>query len=140
MWPVRELVPHREPMILIDRVQDAGEDFVVAEVRIKAGIPFFEAEVGVPAWVGIEYMGQSIAALAGVRAKRAERPIRSGFLAGCRRYVCSVPAFKPGSQLTIEVREVSGGDPLSTFAAVIRDDGVLAEAAISVYLQPEAEP
>lgn len=140
MWPLSELIPHRSPMILIDRVLDAGDDFLVAEVRIRRRCPFFDAERGVPAWIGLEYMGQSIAALAGMRAKRAGLPILPGLLIGCRRYSSRVAAFAPASCLTIEVREIAGGHPLSTFGGTIRDGEILAQSSISVYQRHAPEP
>lgn len=131
------LIPHRAPMVLIDGVLDAGDDFLVAEVAIVPGIPFFEEGAGVPAWVGLEYMGQAIAALAGLRAERAGAATGSGLLVGCRRYESVVARFAPGRRLEVEVRE-SGGSarPFCAFDGVIRDDGVLARSSISVYLRP----
>ncbi|MGH8495506.1 MAG: 3-hydroxylacyl-ACP dehydratase [Gammaproteobacteria bacterium] len=133
MWSISELIPHREPMILIDRVLEAGDDFLVAEVVIRRRIPFFDGELGVPAWVGLEYMGQAIAALAGLRAKRAGLPMLPGLLIGCRRYSSRVHVFAPDRCLTVEVHETAGGRSLSTFAGTIRDGELLAESSISVY-------
>lgn len=139
MWPVAELLPHRAPMVLIDRVLDAGADFLVAEVRIEPGIPFFEDGPGVPSWVGIEYMGQAIAALGGLRARRAGGPPCSGLLVGCRRYTSTVAAFAPGRRLEVEVKETeTGARSMSSFDGVIRDTDVLARSSISVYLRPAA--
>lgn len=139
MWEPNELMPHREPMILIDRVLEAGEDFLIAEVLIRRSIPFFDDASGVPAWVGLEYMGQAIAALAGVRAKRAGRLIVPGFLIGCRRYSSRVAAFAPNRRLAVEVREIAAGHPLSTFDGTIRDGGILVESSISVYQRTEPD-
>lgn len=133
------LIPHHPPMVLIDGIREAGDDGLVAEVLIAPGIPFFADGLGVPAWVGIEYMGQAIAALAGLRAERAGEPAGSGLLVGCRRYTSTVAAFAPGSRLEIEVRSAGvGAGRFCAFDGLIRDGAVLVRSSISVYLRPAA--
>jgi predicted hotdog family 3-hydroxylacyl-ACP dehydratase len=133
------LLPHRPPMVLLDGVLEAGDDFLIGEVRIEQGIPFFADGLGVPAWVGIEYMGQAIAALAGLRAERAGEPVGSGLLVGCRRYKSAVAAFAPGRRLEVEVRDAGGSArPFCAFDGLIRDGEVLVRSSISVYLRPAA--
>ena len=133
------LIPHRPPMVLIDGVLDAGDDFLVAEVRIAPGVPFFTDGLGVPAWVGLEYMGQAIAALAGLRAERAGEPVGSGLLVGCSRYTSVVAAFAPGRRLEVEIRDAgTGAGRFCAFDGLIRDGAVLVRSSISVYLRPAA--
>ncbi len=39
---VKEFLPHRDPMLFIDRVLSADESTILAESDIKAGAPFFK--------------------------------------------------------------------------------------------------
>ena len=59
--PIEQLLPHRPPMILIDRLVWTNGVATVCEVTIGPHSMFIQA-VGVPAFVGIEYMAQTVAA------------------------------------------------------------------------------
>ena len=81
--PIVELVPHRPPMLLLDRVLSYDGECVVCETVLEPESPFVD-EGEVPAIVGIEYMAQTIAAGAGLsrarkgRARRRARDSCSG--------------------------------------------------------------
>lgn len=138
---VEEVVPHAGIMSLLDRVVDCGEDWLVAEVSIGPQTLFVE-EQGVPAWVGIEYMAQAIAAFDGVL--RRQRGLESvvGFLVGTRRYSSSHSYFPAGSTLTVRVeREFQADNGLGVFACSIRaaapgGESLTADAALNVF-QPD---
>lgn len=72
LYDIARVVPHRGTMRMVDRLVDWDEDTVVVELRVPDEGPFSHAE-GVPAWVGIEYMAQTIAAWAGRRARNTSR-------------------------------------------------------------------
>src|ERR1051325_2359742 len=61
---IRSLLPHTGRMVLLDRVIAADADNLCAEVTIRRDSVFFDGS-GVGAWVGIEYMAQTIGAYAG---------------------------------------------------------------------------
>src|SRR5204863_4226908 len=93
----------------------------VAEVDVAPDSLFAQAD-GVPAWVGIEYMAQTIAAWAGGRARRAGREPAVGFLLGSRRYQAHRPAFACGQTVRICTRcEFIGDNGLGQFACRIED-------------------
>ena len=131
------MLPHAHPMILIDRVMPQGPSCTRAAVRIHEDTMFCEMPSGVPAFVGVEYIAQTVAAHAGLRARRAGQPVRIGFLLGTRRYDCAAPCFPPGTELTIEVVTAYEGPTVSQFAGVIFDarGGELARGAVTVYVR-----
>ncbi|MGD8325701.1 MAG: hotdog family protein [Sphingomonadales bacterium] len=135
-WTVEELVPHAEPMILIDEVLDWSEDTLKSRVMISEDSVFYEKFQGVPVWVGVEYMAQTIAALAGVRAKRDDKPVRIGFLVGTRRYEAAVPMFTLGQVLEVSVSEIFQDGGMGVFNCEIRSNRteLLASASLNVYL------
>ena len=133
---IRTLVPHSGPMVLLDRVDVVGPDALTALVTIRVDSQFSDGR-GVGSWIGIEYMAQAIAALAGHEAIHAGGAVKPGFLLGTRRYTCNVPAFPTGSTLAVSVRrELQGDNGLASFTCAIEGDGILAEATISVF-QPD---
>jgi predicted hotdog family 3-hydroxylacyl-ACP dehydratase len=130
---VRDVVPHSGRMMLLDRVVAADADSLTSEVTIRADALFARAE-GVGAWVGVEYMAQTIAAYAGARATRQGEKTKIGFLVGTRRYSCNVPYFPLGATLRIVVRrEAEGDDELGSFMCSITGDGIEADAAVTVF-------
>jgi len=135
--PVAELLPMKPPMVFLDRVLSYEDLKLVTEVDIRSGIPFFSDD-GVPAWVGIEYMAQSVAAHAGVKARLREEPPCVGFLLGTRSYKCELSRFPEGSSIKINVEPLFFDDGLGAFACSIDMDRPVASATINVY-QPDEE-
>jgi len=133
-------VPHRPPMLLLDRVLSYDGDCVVCETVLGPDSPF--AEQGeVPAVVGIEYMAQTIAAGAGLSARdKGDQGGRMGFLLGCRSLSITVDSFQVGDRLTIEARRTWGENQIGSFACKVqRGDEVLVEGALTVYQGPLPE-
>lgn len=137
--PLSELLPHAGAMRLIDELVRADADQAEARATVRA-TQLFVDDAGMPAWIGVEYMAQTIAAWAGAQAHAAGTRPRPGFLLGTRRYACDVAAFPVGSVLTIRVQlEMSDGDGLSLFACTLDQDGAeVARATVSVYAPTDA--
>jgi predicted hotdog family 3-hydroxylacyl-ACP dehydratase len=137
--PVTELLPHAGSMILIDEVLEASAGRIVARVTLRPTSLFVEGD-RVPALVAIEYMAQTIAAYAGLRARAAGGPPRIGFLLGTRELALEVDAFAVGDELTIEARHVWGDEQLGSFqCAVLRAGRTLASALVNVYEGDEVQ-
>jgi predicted hotdog family 3-hydroxylacyl-ACP dehydratase len=133
---VRDVVPHSGRMMLLDRLVAADGESLTAEVTIRADALFARTE-GVGAWVGVEYMAQTIAAYAGARALLRAEKAKIGFLVGTRQYSCNVPYFPLGATLRIVVRcDAHGDDHLGSFVCCITGDGIRADAAVTVF-QPD---
>ncbi len=135
---VESWIPHRGAMRLLDRVLEVGPDHAVAEVEV----PFdglFVRDGQVPAWIGIEYMAQTVSAWAGGRARGAGGPPRAGLLLGSRRYEAHCDGFPSGATLRVEARcELMGANGLGTFDCRIEMDGrEMAVARIAVLDPPE---
>lgn len=131
-------IPHRGAMRLIDRVLEVDADHSVAEVDV----PFdglFVRDGEVPAWVGIEYMAQTVSAWAGARARAQGGAPRAGLLLGSRRYEVKRGGFPCGARLRVEARcELIGANGLGQFDCRIEMDGEeVASARISVFDPPE---
>ena len=134
--PIGELLPHGSAMTVIDRLAEYDVKRSVATVAIDRDSPFF-AGTGVPAWVGIEYMAQTIAAHAGYEARlRGEGPT-IGFLLGTRAYRSEVAEFSLGSALTITIEPLVADLGFGAFQCAIARDRVVATAVVNTY-QPSA--
>jgi predicted hotdog family 3-hydroxylacyl-ACP dehydratase len=130
--PIGELLPHGPQMTLLDRLVEYSPQRSVATVTLHAGSRFV-ADGGVPAWVGIEYMAQAIAAHAGYEARLRGEPPAIGFLLGTRSYVSDVGAFPLGATLTISVEPLVTESRLAAFQCSIATDRVVATAVVNTY-------
>jgi predicted hotdog family 3-hydroxylacyl-ACP dehydratase len=135
---IESVVPHRGRMLLVDRLLAHDEDAVAVGAAIRADNLFADAQ-GVPAWIGIEYMAQAIAAWAGCRALARSEPVRIGFLLGARRYDGDPRHFAIGTMLRIEARrELFGDNGMGMFACrILEGDTELARAQVAVFEPPD---
>ena len=135
---IESVVPHRGRMLLVDRLLAHDDDSVAVGASIGSG-HLFAGPLGVPPWVGIEYMAQAIAAWAGCRALARGEPIRPGFLLGTRRYEGHGLHFVPGMRLRIEAhRELFGDNGMGLFSCrIVEGERELARAQVSVFEPPD---
>jgi predicted hotdog family 3-hydroxylacyl-ACP dehydratase len=104
-----ELLPHAGAMVLLARVASHAGDATVCVAEIGDDALFGNASGDVPAWMGLEYMAQCIAAHSGLRGLAGGEPPRVGFLVGSRRMTFHVRLFRRGQMLTVQARQVWGG-------------------------------
>lgn len=135
MIDIADLIPHSGDMVLLDRINEYDDQGLTAELTVR-GDGLLGDDQSVPAWAGIEYMAQAIAAYAGMMATQAGKPIRLGFLLGTRRYSSNVAVFKVGSTLAIQVKKIMQDDNLGAFDCRILGDGVEVTANLNVYQPP----
>ena len=136
-YDIIDLLPHRPPAVLLDRVISWDDAGIETEVQIRPGIPYFVEGQGVPAHVGLEYMAQCCGAYSGLLSKENNLPIQLGFLLGTRNFHSTTAWFSPGVTLVIRAREVFSHDRMGYFSCRILWDGnEIASAELNVY-QPD---
>jgi predicted hotdog family 3-hydroxylacyl-ACP dehydratase len=140
-FPMRasQLVPHQAPMVLLDTIlsYDPAEG-TVAQVEIREDAPFATRD-GVPAWVGIEYMAQCIAAFGGCEALARGDPPPIGYLLGTRRYEARQPIFSSGAILVIRAKPLFTEGGMGSFACSIEAEGQEVGTATINTFTPQAE-
>jgi len=135
-WPLDGLLPHAGPMVLLDKVLAVEDETVraVATVR-RDGLFAGPHEPGVPAWVGMEYLAQTIAAWSGVHERARGRPVHPGYLVGARSFHSSVGTIPWGVVLTIEAeRLLEDGAGIGVFDGHVTGAGVEQTVRLKVYL------
>ena len=129
---MQEMIPHAEPMILLDRMTDWAPGAATCELKITSESPF-ATEDGVDTTVSIEYMAQTVAACLGYEALRGGAGVRVGVIIGCRRFNLH-RATLPIGVATVCAKRVRGNDSLSHFECrVIRGTQIVADAVLTVY-------
>lgn len=136
---ILDVVPHQTPMSLLDTLESYSDNTLVSSLTIKEDSLFYE-ELGVPTWVGLEYMGQTIAAYGGVEARNEDRPVKIGFLVSSRRYESPQSHFKLGSKLIVFVEKVINNPyGLSVFNCSITWSDFIIQANLNVFLPDKVE-
>lgn len=135
--PIEQYVPHRGTMLLLDALLDAGDEHAVAQVKVPRDGMFNQA-AGVPSWVAVEYMAQTVAAWAGWRALARGDAVKVGFLLGTRKLDVKQPWMAAGAVLTVHAQcELVAGNGLGMFdCRVMHAAQTIAQAKISVF-EPE---
>lgn len=137
---IERLVPHQGHMCLLDAVIDHGESWVEAEATIRSDNIFAEGNDRVGAWVGLEYMAQTVAAWAGLRAFAQGRSIKLGFLVNTRRYTSEWSEFPRGSRVVVRAEhDYETDNGLAVFHCRIRcGTQNVAQATLTVFQPPDA--
>ncbi|MGH1471681.1 MAG: hypothetical protein ACRBCS_10840 [Cellvibrionaceae bacterium] len=135
---VSEVVPHKKTMSLLTEIVEHDEESLKARVIINNDTLFLTDEK-IPAYIGIEYMAQSIAAFAGVQERLKGGEAKVGFLVGTRKYNTSVSHFVNHSTLIIDVaREFQADNGLGVFNCSISSNlDELVNCVLNVF-QPDS--
>lgn len=138
--PVTEVVPHRDGMLLIDELLNESVEEVRCAVTIRSTHLFLQPE-GLPAWVGVELMAQTVAAWAGLRRLERKEQVQLGFLLGTRKYECDVPFFPIGARLVMSAKqELVSEQGLAVFNCSIEHGGkVIARASVNAFQPPNVQ-
>ncbi|MEQ1439710.1 3-hydroxylacyl-ACP dehydratase [Fontimonas sp. SYSU GA230001] len=132
------LLPHGPGMMLLDDILQLDEAGATCRVRIHPRSRFFEPGRGVPNWVGIEYMAQTIGVHAGHLRTQLGLPVEIGLLLGTRAYACDHAWFRDGEHVHVQVELlVRDGEGVGAYDCRLGDGrDVWSQAQIKAY-QPE---
>lgn len=131
------LLPHRPPLLLLERLVEGDPGHAVAEARVRAGDPLVEAGRGLPAWALVEVFAQAAALIGGLAARARGETVAQGFLLGTRRLDCPVSHLPVGSQFTVEARAAfTDGSGMGAYHCRIREPQWPVECTLSVYTPP----
>lgn len=128
-------LPHHAPMIMIDSLVEAGEDFAIAKVTVTPALMFSNAQ-GLPTWASIELMAQTVSLYAGVQGQKNQQAPKIGFLLGSRKMNFDFAYFPLNSEIIIKAKKNYMQDNLGVFDCEISALGKTITATLSVY-EPE---
>lgn len=134
--PADALLPHRGPLLLVDTLLNYDAERVSVGLTVRDVPPFGDACGGVPAYIGLEYMAQTISVFSGLELAHLGEPPKIGLLIGTHRYRAAVSHFRHGAALVVTAHCVMGGDEsLWVFDCTITDEAgvLLASAQVKAY-------
>ena len=132
--PAAEFILHRKPMLLLSQLVKIGSDFATCEWSVGEENDFLIPNVGVPAYIGVEYMAQRIAVHAGARERICGFPPPLGMLLGTRHYKASVRYFNPGVTYSVGCKElVRNMEGMGSFdCSILLDGEIIVEGRLAV--------
>jgi 3-hydroxyacyl-[acyl-carrier-protein] dehydratase len=140
---IRDILPHRFPMLLVDRILDFDAESIVGIKNVSANEPFFSGHFPefpvMPGVLIIEAMAQCAGVL--VLKSIPDRHSKLVFLASVDEAKFRRPVV-PGDQLRIEMRVVRWKASVAKFSGNVTVDGqIVAEAILMCKLadKPPAE-
>jgi 3-hydroxymyristoyl/3-hydroxydecanoyl-(acyl carrier protein) dehydratase len=134
--PIRELIPHRPPMLFVERVLGEAEDGATCLCRVPAACALVSGGT-TPAFVALEAAAQTAAVWEALRRSRATGgpSVRMGYLVSLKEVVLRRPAVPADAELIATVRLVAEIAPLTTYAVDVAVEGGLAlTGTIGTYL------
>ncbi|MBJ8349765.1 3-hydroxyacyl-ACP dehydratase FabZ [Streptococcus zalophi] len=130
---IKEALPHRYPMLLVDRVISHSEDSIVAIKNVTINEPFFNGHFpDYPVMPGVLIM-EALAQTAGVlELSKEENKGKLVFYAGMDK-VKFKKQVVPGDQLVMSVNFVKRRGPIAVVEAKAEVDGQLAASGILTF-------
>lgn len=135
---VEDLVPHRGPSLMIQRVLEAGGGELRAAGRIPLESAFATPE-GAPCYVGLDLLAQAAGAIEALEhgAVPSDGGPAIGYLVGIREARFEVRRLPLGRDLTANVRQLSGALSLAHHAVRLDEgDAVRLSAVLTTFLLP----
>ncbi len=128
------LIKHRRGMMLLDKVLAHDDNAITTQVIISENSTFFEID-HVPAWVGVEYSAQSVAALSGLTASKMNEESKLGLLLSCRNYKSSRSRFEAGETLIISAEEEFNDGHMGVYrSSIYIESKAIASLTLSAYI------
>ncbi len=136
-WPAIEaLIPHRAPMLLVERIVEVLEEGLVCRGRIPGGGPLADRGFA-SVFLGLELAAQTAAVGEALgRGPDAGEP-RLGYLTSIKNARFQVPELPAERPLLATVRRVGSVPPLAMYSVevALEDDGSeLLTATLGTYL------
>ncbi len=135
---IEQLIPQREPILMVDELLDVDGERATACLAVRSGNLFLADDDTLEESGVIEHIAQSASAFAGYKAVSAgaeEPPV--GYIGEVKKFR-SIRRPKVGERMvtTIEMGpEVNGVTLLSAYTCV--EDEKVAETQMKIFIQPE---
>ncbi len=128
----KDVLKQRGRMLFLDRIKHWTDDEAQCTVIVGKNRSFVDAYKRVPAWLGLEYMCQAIAALEGIKRLQQGQMILISFVLGSRLVKSDTSFFCVGDHLLVEVEnEMKIGGAFGVYACRIKlNDTLLMHAHI----------
>jgi len=123
------MIPHKPPMLLIDKLIQSKEDFAIVEVVIKADNIFHKGN----GYIDESIYPELIAQAAAINNAYQKRKVQSGFIVSFRDFKIDA-LCKIGQMLTIKIQKIREFEDLSTIkGSIYYQDILFAEGEVGIW-------
>ena len=130
-------LPHREPMMLLDRMVDVDEVSCTCCVKVAQGgvlSLFLDENNDLPCYIAIELIAQTIGVFSGYHLLQNNKPVGLGMILGGKSIEFKRPVFACGSELVIRVEKLMDDSRFASFSGVvIIDNEVVCEGRVNTF-------
>lgn len=129
-----DILPHRLPMRLIDRLSSVEGKSGMVEAVVREDCPLVDDQGRLEAMALVELMAQGYAAVRGYFDVLEQKPVRKGFLVGIKKLGCRDTA-RAGDCLCIKISTVAEMAPFVIAAGEVwRGETLLASGEIKLWI------
>ena len=136
---IKQLIPQREPIMMVDMFRAEGEDGQAAATGLTvAAANIFVADGCLQEPGIVEHVAQSAAALAGYTTFQHGEAPKLGYIGEIKKFkIYALP--RVGDTLDTQIRILGSAMGISLLAAVVQADGqTIAEGQMKIFLKEEA--
>lgn len=138
---VLPFVPHRDVMLLLDKLVKVEPDTGIAEVTVRKNNIFYQKKSGLNPIAFIELIAQTAAAHDGYIEMNNNRPLRTGFLVGMKEFIVTGSAVE-GDNLCVDVKRIFEINNATVLEGRIRsnDGTTIAAGTVNIWTLDEDPP
>lgn len=130
MLNVKDLIPHREPILMLHTVHSITDDCVEASATVGPDWPCSNGH-HIDTFILIEAINQAIALGNGYKRKQQGLPLSKGWIVGIKKATLHCPRISVGSYITVKIKHLYSEGPYSVIEGLVCfDDEILLEATI----------
>ena len=133
---ISPLIPHSGEMVMLDKITEFGEDYLIAEMTVKPDCLLLK-DGKLATYMGAEILAQGVAAWAGCKCVKAGQPIGLGYWIGSRKLTLHRQDISVGSLLQIQIkRSIEDATGFGVFDCTLIDlsnQQPLVDGALNVF-------
>jgi predicted hotdog family 3-hydroxylacyl-ACP dehydratase len=135
--PAAGLIPHRPPMLLVDRLISFDSGSGIVEACLDSGSILVDSTGRLDKVALVEILAQGYATIKGYDDLINGKPVQEGFLVGIRKLKLSGEAFA-GERLSISIKTVGSFEGFAVVEGEIRRaDEIIASGSLKLWLVNE---
>ena len=129
MINIEELIPHREPILIISEVIEIADDFAITSAVVKLSWPLFDGD-GVDSLVLIEAIAQTAALVEGYKKRKQGKPGVKGWLVGIKSAEFKQAKIPVNTRVVVSVKSMYSFDNYGVIEGTVKSGNDLLVLAI----------
>lgn len=138
--PAEALIPHRQPMCMIDQLIEVHDRGGTVEAIIASDNVLLDDKARLDPLGAAEMIAQAFAAVKGYADRISDEPIKQGYLVGIRK-IQFLGNVNAGDRLQIHVDTVAAISGFAVVAGkVMRDQEIIAQGELKLWISQDSPP